>query len=86
MRLYYLESRIRRLESAVFERKFSLALDSGETISGMDFSRLVRGCSQAIAGANTWEAHLARHSVSAADEYGQKALELLRAVTHPVAT
>ena len=79
MRLHLLESRIRRLESAVYERRFSLALDTGETVTGMDFSRLVRGCHEAIMGANTYEAYIALHSVSTSDEYGQKAIDMLKA-------
>jgi hypothetical protein len=86
MRLHSLRSRLARLESVVYERRFALALDSGETVTGMDFSRLVRGCHEAILGERTYEAYIALHCVSAADEYGAKCIELLKACTSPVDT
>jgi hypothetical protein len=81
MRLHYLESRLRALERATYERRAAIVLDTGETV-WMDYSTLLRALSAAINGADTRDAYVARYGTSQ-DEFCGKVLAMFRATQNP---
>jgi len=85
MRLHYLESRLRRLESAVFERRFTVQLNTGETVH-MDLSAVMKGCTDVLKGVSSREAYAVELLKSANDEFAAKNIAMLKGITHPIDT
>lgn len=77
-KLHMLESRLRKLEASMFERKVVLRLDTGNEY--LTWSEMKKGCIDSLVGIHSREAYAIEHCKSADDEWTGRWIDMLKAV------